>query len=90
MIKLWEKSVVIKCLERDANLIESCLDSAIRRFVELVKKQMNIDFPVTIKVNKETFLVPREIKDNSETLVEEYDHISNEIISKNDEDKKWY
>lgn len=65
------------------------MDSAVRKFQDLVKKQMNIDFPVVAKVNKESYLIPRNIKDNSVIPVEEYDHIAQEIVSKNDEDKKW-
>ena len=90
MIKLWEKSVVIRCLQRDVELIESVLDSAKHKFRDLVKKEMDIDFTVDIVVEKDRFLQVRDINDNTKTHVEDYDQVRSEIIDKNDEIKKWF
>lgn len=50
---------------------------------------MDIDFSVVAKVNKDSYLVPRDIKDSSGIPVEEFDQTAQEVIFKNDEDKKW-
>lgn len=89
LIKLWEKKVVIQCLERDVADLESVLESAKKKFKDLVMKEMNLKFDVSIQLNKKNFLTPREPHDHSRDTVRNYDVVEEETINKNEEDRKW-
>lgn len=89
LIKLWEKKVVIQCLERDVSDLESVLEGAKKKFTDLVMKEMNIKFEVSIELNKKNFLTPREPHDHSRDTVRTYDVVEEETINKNEEDRKW-
>lgn len=82
--------MVIRCLERDLKDIESIVDNAKRRFQELVKREMGFDFELEIEIERQRFLTPRELRDHSKETVQDYDHIEEETVAKNEEDKKWY
>lgn len=81
---------MIRCLERDLKDIESILEPAKRSFQELVKREMGFQFDLEIEIDKNHFLKPRELHDHSKDTVQSYDHIEDETVQKNEEDRKWY
>lgn len=80
---------MIRCLERDVSEIEGIIQSAKKKFQDLVQKEMGFFFEVEIEVDKKRFLTPRELKDHSKDTVQAYDSIEEETVQKNEEDKKW-
>ena len=81
---------MIRCLERDLKDIESILEPAKRSFQDLVQREMGFQFDLEIEIDKNRFLKPRELHDHSKDTVQGYDHIEDETVQKNEEDRKWY
>lgn len=65
------------------------MDSGKKKFQEIVKKEMGIDFDVTIEINRKRFLTLREPHDHGRDTVQGFDSIEDESLQKNEEDKKW-
>jgi len=85
-LKLLEQKVVIKCLEKDLPLVERIIPSCKQLFKEVIKKEMDIDFPIEVYFHKDRFLDLRKLEQkpssNDDTIGE------TARVAKNEEDKK--
>ena len=77
-----EKKVVIKCLERDRQLVEELIPGCVQEFQELAKREMEVEeWPLEVSVETRGYLQIRSVKDIEQGL--------ERGVHKADEDKKW-
>ena len=89
LIRLFENKVrirylssfIIRCLERDINLVKEVIGPAKREFLEILKKELDIDFECEvwwfnsdkqIEVDEFKTLIERDLSDNSTLSVADY------------------
>ena len=56
MIRLLEKRITIKCLERDVSIIEKVIPECEKEFEELVKKNTQFKLKTVLEINKKDYL----------------------------------
>jgi len=81
-IKLFEKKVVIKTLERDRGVVEELIPECISEFQAFVKKELELDWHLECEVEKRGYLQLRKL--------EELEHLHERGVHKSEEDKKCF
>eukprot|EP00825_Cyclidium_porcatum_P046626 TRINITY_DN7386_c0_g1_i6.p2 TRINITY_DN7386_c0_g1~~TRINITY_DN7386_c0_g1_i6.p2 ORF type:complete len:194 (-),score=47.40 TRINITY_DN7386_c0_g1_i6:122-703(-) len=91
-IKLLEEKVKIRCLKKDVDVIKKALPQSIKEFKQIMKKELNRDFPIKVEVDEDKYLIERKLEDNSNLQVQEYDleNYKKDVISKSEDDKKCF
>ena len=89
-MKLLEPVVIIKCLERDVNSIEKILPACKQLFKEVIRKELDIELPLEVIIDKNRFLELRKIEQKTSNSGDEEASNDPSRVPKNLEDKKWY
>lgn len=92
-IKLYgEENVIIRCLRKDEAICKSVVTEAVNDYIALIKREMNTTIKLNAVVDSSRYLEEREIKDNTNITLAEYDITvgAREVISKNEDDKKCF
>ena len=74
-----EPRVTVTCLKRDLSLVEGLLDECSREYTDFIRKELDVEKPVEMNVNTDSFLELRTIEDLKTT----------QTITKTEETKKW-
>lgn len=61
-IRLFERSVVLRCLERDRDLVKKLIPECITEFQAFIKKELEIDWPLEVDLDERTFLSYRKVE----------------------------
>lgn len=85
-----ENEVVVRCLERDVKHVEKAIPGAKKEFQELIKHELDQNFRIEVRVEKEKFLVERKLENFDAIATKDYGKCEDEVIQKSDEDKKCF
>lgn len=75
-----EPFIVIKCLERDADILEEIAPECVRRFKQVLKEQLGEERELELSVSRNNFMKKRELKDYTDLHLSEFGEEQEEAI----------
>jgi len=78
-IKLFERRVVLRCLERDRDLVKKLIPECVSEFQTFVKKELDIEWSLEVDLDEKRFLQLRKI--------ENLESHESKAVHKSDDDK---
>lgn len=83
LIDLFEEKVVIRCLKRDAGLVQEVIPESKRVYEGLLKKELGLDVSLDLTLNTGQYLMERNIDEPERIVHEEGSHDKPKKLSEN-------
>jgi len=85
-LKLMEEEMIVRCLAKDVAAIEKVLPGAVQLYKEICKRELEMELPILVEIDKKNFLEERKIV--AKTISEDDVPGDTARVPKNEEDKK--